>query len=120
MNARRTAAVRRVDVPIAGLPAGLARLHHRPDQRRARRADDPAAVTSSAIVAAVNALDADLVAITGDLVDGSVPELAPHVAPLAGLRSRDGTFFVTGNHEYYSGAAAWVAELRRLGLTRAR
>ena len=39
-----------------------------------------------------------------------------HIAPLAGLRSRHGIFFVTGNHEYYSGADAWVAELRRLGL----
>ena len=39
-----------------------------------------------------------------------------HVAPLAGLSSRHGTFFVTGNHEYYSGAHAWVDELRRLGL----
>ena len=38
------------------------------------------------------------------------------MAPLAGLNSRHGTFFVTGNHEYYSGAQAWVAELRRLGL----
>jgi len=70
-----------------------------------------------AVVEAVNKLDADLVAITGDLVDGSVPDLAEHVAPLAGLRSREGSFFVTGNHEYYSGAAAWVGELRRLGIT---
>ena len=56
-------------------------------------------------------------AITGDLVDGKVSELAAHVAPLADLRSRHGTFFVTGNHEYYSGANAWIDELRRLGLT---
>src|SRR5947209_7768241 len=56
-----------------------------------------------AIVDAVNRLDADMVAVTGDLVDGSVAELAVHVAPLAGLASRHGTFFVTGNHEYYSG-----------------
>jgi predicted MPP superfamily phosphohydrolase len=116
LNARRTAAVRRVDVPIADLPAGLhgfsiaqlSDMHVGPTIRRPY---------VERIVAAVNALDADLVAITGDLVDGSVPELAPHVAPLADLRSREGTFFVTGNHEYYSGAAAWVAELRRLGLT---
>ena len=47
----------------------------------------------------------------------SVLVVAEHVAPLADLRSRDGSFFVTGNHEYYSGAAAWVEELRRLGLT---
>ena len=45
------------------------------------------------------------------------PSSRPHVAPLADLRSREGSFFVTGNHEYYSGAAAWIAELRRLGLT---
>ncbi len=55
-------------------------------------------------------------AITGDLVDGSVGQLADDVAPLAGLRSKEGAFFVTGNHEYYSGADAWVRELRRLGL----
>ena len=56
------------------------------------------------------------VAITGDLVDGSVAELAAHVAPLARLRSRHGSFFVTGNHEYYSGVHCWVAELQRLGV----
>jgi predicted MPP superfamily phosphohydrolase len=58
-----------------------------------------------------------LVAITGDLVDGSVSELGPHVAPLAELVSRHGSYFVTGNHEYYSGAHSWIAELRRLGVT---
>jgi predicted MPP superfamily phosphohydrolase len=68
------------------------------------------------IVDRINALGADMVAVTGDLVDGPVHELAEHVAPLAGLASRHGTFFVTGNHEYYSGAHAWVVELRRLGL----
>jgi len=57
-----------------------------------------------------------MVAVTGDLVDGSVSDLAPHVAPLADLSSRHGTFFVTGNHEYYSGALAWIAELERLGV----
>jgi uncharacterized protein len=56
------------------------------------------------------------VAITGDLVDGSVKELARHVAPLADLKSRHGSFFVTGNHEYYSGVHGWVEELQRLGL----
>lgn len=69
------------------------------------------------IVDKVNALEADVVAITGDLVDGRVSEMAAHVAPLADLRARHGTNFVTGNHEYYSGAGAWIAELRRLGLT---
>ncbi|WP_437621073.1 metallophosphoesterase [Sorangium sp. So ce1151] len=68
------------------------------------------------VVARVNALEPDLIAITGDLVDGSVEELREHTAPLAALRARHGVFFVTGNHEYYSGAEAWMAELRRLGV----
>lgn len=116
LNARRTAAVVRVNVPIRGLPpawhgftvAQISDIHIGPTIRRPylRR-----------IVARVNALEADLVAITGDLVDGTVSELAAHVAPLADLRSRHGTYFVTGNHEYYSGADAWIVELRRLGLT---
>jgi predicted MPP superfamily phosphohydrolase len=68
------------------------------------------------IVEIVNSLDVDLIAITGDLVDGSVEQLAEHVEPLRGLHARHGTYFVTGNHEYYSGAPAWITELRRLGL----
>ncbi len=63
------------------------------------------------LVARVNTLSADLVAITGDLVDGSVERIGHAVSPLAGLQSRHGTFFVTGNHEYYSGAEAWVEAL---------
>ena len=116
LNARRTPAVVRVDVPIAGLPAALhgftlaqiSDIHVGPTIKHA---------FLQRIVAKVNTLGADVVAITGDLVDGRVAELAGHVAPLAGLQSRHGTFFVTGNHEYYSGANAWIAELRRLGLT---
>src|SRR5687767_6543837 len=69
------------------------------------------------IVERVNTLGADMVAITGDLVDGPVRALSAHTAPLAGLQSRYGTYAVTGNHEYYSGAPAWIAELRRLGVT---
>ena len=68
------------------------------------------------VVEATNRLRPDLVAITGDLVDGSVPALAAAVAPLAGLRARYGVLFVTGNHEYYSGATAWLAHLRALGI----
>jgi predicted MPP superfamily phosphohydrolase len=114
-NARRTARVVRVDVPVAGLPAALdgfaiaqvSDVHVGPTIKRPY---------VEAIVDTVNRLDVDLVAITGDLVDGSVCDLAADVAPLAALRSREGSFFVTGNHEYYSGAAPWVRELRRLGV----
>ncbi len=115
-NARRTARVVRVDVPISGLPAALhgftvaqiSDVHVGPTIRRHYLAR---------IVARVNTLGADMVAITGDLVDGRVADLQRHVAPLSGLTSTHGTFFVTGNHEYYSGAQAWVDELRRLGVT---
>ena len=68
------------------------------------------------LVERINALAPDLVAITGDLVDGPVSRLSHATAPLAGLRSTHGTYFVTGNHEYYSGAAPWMAELGRLGI----
>ena len=115
LNARRTAAVVSVDVPIAGLPealngftiAQISDIHVGPTIKRGYL---------DAIVRAVNRLGADMVAVTGDLVDGSVQRLASHVAPIGRMTSRHGTFFVTGNHEYYSGAPAWIAELRRLGL----
>lgn len=114
-NARRTAGVVRVDVPIEGLPAALHGF------TIAQISDIHVSATIrrryvQAIVDRVNLLGADMVAVTGDLVDGNVPELADHVAPLASLTSRHGTFFVTGNHEYYSGAHAWIAELRRLDI----
>jgi predicted MPP superfamily phosphohydrolase len=115
INARRPARVRSVDVPIAGLPAALhgfsiaqiSDLHVGPTIKRDY---------VDAIVDAVNQLGADLIAVTGDLVDGSVAQLAHHTQPMARLSARHGAYFVTGNHEYYSGAPAWVAELRRLGL----
>jgi predicted MPP superfamily phosphohydrolase len=114
-NARRRAGVRTVEVAIAGLPAALhgfsiaqiTDIHIGPTIKRPY---------VDAIVDAVNALGADMIAVTGDLVDGSVHQLSGHAAPLARLAARHGTYFVTGNHEYYSGAEAWIAELRRLGL----
>ncbi len=65
----------------------------------------------------VNSLKPDLVAVTGDMIDGSVARLQDEVAPLGTMRAKHGVFFVTGNHEYYSGGAAWEAEARRLGMT---
>lgn len=68
------------------------------------------------LVERTNALRPDLIAITGDLVDGDVPTLAGAVAPLGDLRAPHGVYFVTGNHEYYSGVEPWVEALRRLGI----
>jgi len=68
------------------------------------------------MVRRTNALKPDLVAITGDLVDGDVDQLAEAVAPLRDLKSRYGTFFVTGNHDYYSGDVQWSAALSRMGI----
>lgn len=69
------------------------------------------------IVRTTNALQADAIVLTGDLVDGDVPGLAAHTAALSLLRAPLGVYAVTGNHEYYSGAEQWVQEYRRLGLS---
>ena len=69
-----------------------------------------------AIADSVNEQEADMVVITGDLVDGSVSELAHAVEPLSRLKSKYGTYFATGNHEYYSGADAWIAHLESIGI----
>ncbi|GAB5897585.1 metallophosphoesterase [Mycolicibacterium mageritense] len=69
------------------------------------------------IVEMINATEPDLVAIVGDLVDGTVEELGAAAEPLRDLHSREGTFFVTGNHEYFvDDTASWLRELERLGL----
>ncbi|MFH9090345.1 metallophosphoesterase [Streptomyces sp. NPDC017673] len=68
------------------------------------------------VVDTVNATQPDLIAVVGDLVDGSVKDLGPAAAPLAGLSARHGAYFVTGNHEYFSGVEQWIEEVRELGL----
>ncbi|HUQ29552.1 MAG TPA: metallophosphoesterase [Usitatibacter sp.] len=114
LMARRVARVVDVRVPVTDLPASLdgftiaqvSDVHVGPTIKRD---------FVERIVERVNAMQADMIALTGDLVDGSVGQLAQHTAPLGKLRSRHGTYAVTGNHEYYSGANAWIGELRRLG-----
>jgi predicted MPP superfamily phosphohydrolase len=69
------------------------------------------------IVAIVNSLEADIVALTGDLVDGTVDQIAYDVAPLKQIRSALGNYFVTGNHEYYSGVLEWIPEIEQLGFS---
>lgn len=116
INARRVAQVTYVDIPIKNLPVNLAGF------TIAQISDIHVGPTIKhnyldAIVNSVNKLNADIVAITGDLVDGSVAHLSKHTEPLSKLKSTYGRFFVLGNHEYYSGADSWVTEIRRLGLT---
>lgn len=114
-EAERLPEVVEVDVPIAGLHpdldgyriAQLSDIHVGPTIKR----EDLAAR-----VAIANGLEPDLIAVTGDLVDGYVEDMRDDVAPLAELRAPDGVYFCTGNHEYYWDADAWVAEVTRLGL----
>jgi predicted MPP superfamily phosphohydrolase len=116
--ARREIGVRRVDVALARLPAAheglrvvqVTDIHVGPASPALGRA------FVEELVRRVNALAPDLVAITGDLVDGTVAELREAVAPLGGLRARHGVYFVSGNHEYFSGAEPWLEELPRLGV----
>lgn len=115
LNAHGTPRVRTVEIAHDGLPEALdgftiAQISDLHVSRTIRRR------FVERVVGAVNALAPDVVAITGDLVDGTVPELGAEVAPLAQLAGREGTFFVSGNHEYYAGVHAWLAEVRRLGI----
>ncbi|OWA09052.1 hypothetical protein B9W62_14845 [Streptomyces sp. CS113] len=107
--------VKRVTVPLARLPraahgfriAVVSDIHLGPVLGRG---------FAQKVVDTINSTQPDLIAVVGDLVDGSVKDLGPAAAPLAQLKARHGAFFVTGNHEYFSGAEQWVAEVRRLGL----
>ncbi|MFE9215922.1 metallophosphoesterase [Streptomyces lavendulae] len=108
--------VKRVQVPLARLPraahgfriAVVSDVHLGPVLGRAH---------TQRIVDTVNRTQPDLIAVVGDLVDGSVHDLGPAAEPLRLLRSRLGSYFVTGNHEYFSGARQWVDHVRELGLT---
>lgn len=108
--------VKRVQVPLAKLPraahgfriAVVSDIHLGPILGRAH---------TTRIVDTINRTQPDLIAIVGDLVDGDVHDLAPAAEPLRGLRARHGSYFVTGNHEYFSGAQQWVDHVRDLGLT---
>ena len=61
-------------------------------------------------------LKADLVALTGDFVDGTIDQLQDHVAPFKDLKAEHGIYFITGNHEYYSGADEWMNHFESFGI----
>ncbi|MEU0073809.1 metallophosphoesterase [Streptomyces sp. NPDC006332] len=108
--------VKRVQVPLAKLPrsahgfriAVVSDVHLGPVLGRG---------FAEKVVSTVNATQPDLIAVVGDLVDGSVEDLGNAVEPIGGLRARHGTYFVTGNHEYISGAQQWTEHVQELGLT---
>jgi len=114
-GARRTPAVKPVAIRLPGLPADLEGF------RIVQITDTHISGTLGRdhvrrVVDAVNALDADIVVHTGDLVDGRVSSsLREDVAPLADLRARHGTFFVTGNHEYKYDLEGWLRVVREMG-----
>ncbi|MBS1959601.1 MAG: metallophosphoesterase [Bdellovibrionales bacterium] len=70
----------------------------------------------SGVVDDILALDPDVILISGDLVDGTVEQLKQQVEPLRRLKAREGVYFCTGNHEYYSGAEEWLAHLEEMGI----
>jgi predicted MPP superfamily phosphohydrolase len=106
----------KVEVPIRDLPSAFAGyrivqisdLHVGPTigKRYAQR-----------IVRMVNALQPDLVALTGDFVDGSVQQLQNGLLPFREISAKDGMYFITGNHEYYWGVQQWMDHFEKLGAT---
>jgi hypothetical protein len=114
-NAVRPPRLKELSIPLARLPRALdgLRIVQLTDLHLGPTLGRP---FLESLVARTNALEPDVVAITGDLIDGTVEQLREMVAPLASLRARRGVFFITGNHEYYWGVDAWLAELGRLGV----
>lgn len=68
------------------------------------------------VVALANTVDADMIALTGDFADGSLDELKDASILLADLKSKDGMYFTTGNHEYYHDLANWLPFYKNLGI----
>ncbi len=113
LNVARGPVVKRVRVPMPKLPVASYTIAHLTDVHIGTIIGEDFA---QRIVERVNALRADLVVITGDLVDGRLADLRPHIEPLRNLRGRDGVYAVTGNHEYYWNVELWLQHLRSLGL----
>ena len=114
-EAVRVPDVRTVEVEVAGLPAQLDgfRLLQLTDLHASRLAERP---WIEAVVQKANAAQADMIVITGDLVDGTVSARKNDVAPLADLKAPLGVYAIPGNHEYYQQYSQWLSEFERLGL----
>jgi len=116
LEAKRVPEVKEVQIAIPTLPeefdgfriVQVTDLHVSPTIRRPY---------VEKVVEIVNSLNADIFALTGDLVDGTISQLSHDVAPLKNIQSAQGNFFVTGNHEYYFGVTDWVTQIKRLGFS---
>lgn len=107
--------IKRVSVEIPNLPRGLdgMRIVQLSDLHISRLFDAP---WTEDVVAKTNALNADLVVITGDLIDGT-PEARQHdVKALGGLRAELGVIAIPGNHEYYFQEGRWRQIFEQLGM----
>jgi len=113
-EARRTPRVREIPVTVPRLGPGLDGLrlvlltdtHYGPIERSR---------WSRRVTEVVNSLNADVVAHTGDIADGEVAQRLSQAAPLADIQASMARVYVTGNHEYFSGAQGWVDHMSSLG-----
>jgi predicted MPP superfamily phosphohydrolase len=115
MQAIRLPPVKTIDIEIAGLPQSFDgyRLVQLTDLHLSRLFT---ASWARALVARTNALEADMIVITGDFIDGTLQARRDDVAPLANLRARDGVFAIPGNHEYYFGYDQWMQHDAGMGI----
>lgn len=115
-NGLAVAPVKRMDLPVAGLPDALdgVTVVQLSDLHASALLREP---HMQALVDKVNALDADLIVITGDVADGFVKNRDKDVAPLAGLKAKYGVFVCEGNHEHYVDYDGWMKKLPTLNMT---
>jgi hypothetical protein len=69
-----------------------------------------------AVVERANALGANLIVVTGDLIDGTIAARRNDVEPLRQLRAADGVYIIPGNHEYFFGYRAWMDTFAAMGM----
>lgn len=115
IQAVRLPEVRRMVLPVKGLPAALDgfKLVQLSDLHISKLFPED---WVEGVVERTNALDADLIVITGDFIDGYTQARRTDVAPLRKLTAKHGTIGIPGNHEYYFDYAAWKDVLEGLGI----
>lgn len=115
-QAARVPPVKDVEVVIPGLPAQFEgyEIVQLTDMHISRLFEAP---WVEAVVAKANALEPDLIVITGDLIDGDLDVRQADVAPLQVLSAPDGVYTIPGNHEYYFGYPEWMAHYQTLGIS---